>query len=56
MFDIDEDEKDGSVLYHVMYEDHDSEDVSEAECRSCIDLYRQLEDGEINEWEIGGDE
>ena len=58
MFDIDEDEKDGSVLYHVMYEDHDSEDVSEAEFRSCIDLYLylQLEDGGINEWEIGGDE
>ena len=58
VFDIDEDEKDGSVLYHVMYEDNDSEDMSEAECRSCIDLYLylQLEDGEINEWETGGDE
>ena len=30
--------------------------MSETECRSCIDLYLQLEDGEINEWEIGGDE
>ena len=57
MFDIDEDEKDGSVLHLVMYEDSDSEDMSETECRClCIDLYRQLEDGEINEWEIGGDE
>ena len=65
MFDIDEDEKDGSVLYHVMYmyEDNDSEDMSEEESRLYIDLfprgiYRQLEDEEINEWEIciGGDE
>ena len=39
-------------------EDNDSEDmhISEEDCRLCIDLYRQLEDGEINEWEIGGDE
>ena len=51
MFDIDEGGKAGSVLYRVMYDDNDSEDIhiSEEECRLCIDLYRQLEDGEINE-------
>ena len=38
-----------------MYDDNDSEDMSEEESRLYIDLYRQLEDGEINEWEIGGD-
>ena len=49
VFDIDGDEKDGSVLYHVMYENNDSDDMSETECRLCIDLYRQLEGVEINE-------
>ena len=50
MLDIDEDEKDGSVLYHVMYEDNDRGGMSEAERRLRIDRYCQLEDGEMNEW------
>ena len=44
MFDIDEGDKYGSVLYHVMvYKDDDCENISETECRFCIDLYHQLE-------------
>ena len=39
------------IIYHVMYEDNDSEDMNDTEYRLCIDLYRQLEDGEINEWD-----
>ena len=39
------------MFYHVIYEDNDSEDMSEIESMLCIDLCRQLEDGEINEWE-----
>ena len=54
--DIDEDEEDGTVLYRVLYEDGDHEDLNEVECRKAIDLYIKLETGEINEWEIGGDE
>ena len=54
--DIDEDEEDGTVLYRVLYEDGDHEDLNEVECQKAIDLYIKLETGEINEWEIGGDE
>ena len=39
-------------LYDVIYENNDHEDMGEAECRLCIDLYHQLENGEINEWEL----
>ena len=53
---IDEDERDGSVLYSIKYEDGDTEDLNEDECLKCIELNRKLESGEIKEWEIGGDE
>ena len=36
--DIDEDETDGSILYRVTYEDGNSEDLNEIECRPTIDL------------------
>ena len=52
---IDEDGSNGYVLYRIIYEDGDAEDMTETECRTCIELYRKLESGEINEWEIGGD-
>ena len=54
--EIDEDETDGSVLYRIVYEDGDREDLNETECRSAIDLYKKIDSGEVNEWEIGGDE
>ena len=54
--EIDEDETDGSVLYRVVYEDGDWEDLNETECRSAIDLCKKIDSGEVNEWEIGGDE
>ena len=38
------------MFYHVIYEDNCSDDMNETECSLCIDLYRQIEDGEINEW------
>ena len=54
---MNENEQDGSVLHDVMvYEDEDCENITEAECRFCIDLYHQLEDGQINDWALGGDE
>ena len=56
IFDIDEDELDGTVLYHIIYEDGDAEDMTESECRDCIEFYGKLESGEIKEWEIGGNE
>ena len=45
--DIDDDDPD-DVLY--------TEDMNEGKCRVTIDLCIKLESGEINEWEIGGDE
>ena len=54
--EIDEDERDGNALHNVIYEDGDTEDLSYEECLECIELDRKLESGEINEWEIGGDE
>ena len=44
------------VLYRIIYEDGDDEDMYDVECRDSIDLYQKLESGEINEWELGGDE
>ena len=55
ILEIDDDDPD-DVLYRIIYEDGDIEDMDEVECRESIDLYQKLESGEINEWEIGGDE
>ena len=52
----DEDDGDGTVLYRILYEDGDFEDLTELECRKVLNLQNKLESGEINEWEIGGDE
>ena len=52
---IDDDDPD-DVLYRVVYKDGDFEDMDEDECRIVIELYQKVESGEINEWEIGGDE
>ena len=49
-------ESDGSVLYRILYEDGDAEDLEELECREGMDLYNKLESEEINRWEIGGDD
>ena len=53
---VDIDEDDDTVLYRVLYEDGDVEDLDEVECKESIGLFRKLESGEINEWEIGGNE
>ena len=44
------------VLYHIIYESGDAEDMTESQCRDCLEFYRKLESEEIKEWEIGGDE
>ena len=49
----DEGEGDGTVLYHIEYEDGDQEDLSSKDCSDSIKLHRQIENGEINEWTIG---
>ena len=54
--DEDEDERDGNVLYRVLYEDGDCEDLNELECRSAINLLKKINSGKIDEWDIGGDE
>ena len=51
--DVDEDEGDGTVLYHIKYEDDDQEDLSVKDCADAIKLHRQIENGEIDEWTIG---
>ena len=43
-------------MYHILYEDGDTEDLDELECRKGMDLYQKLDSVETNEWEIGGDE
>ena len=54
--EVDVDECDGSVLYTIIYEDGDTEDMYAKECSECIELDRKWESGEIKEWGIGGDE
>ena len=54
--DIIDDEYVGPVLYNILYEDGDCEDLNKVEYSVVIDLHRKLESGEIKEWEIGGDE
>ena len=39
VIDIDSDEDDGSVLYHIRYEDGDQEDMNETDCRHDIFVY-----------------
>ena len=56
--DVDEDEGDGTVLYHIEYEDEDQEDLSSKGCVDAISnqtirIHRQIENGEIDEWTIG---
>ena len=53
--EIDDDDPD-DVLYRIIYEDGDVGDMYEVECSDSIDLYQKLESGEVNEWELGGDE
>ena len=45
------------VLYNVLYGDGDTEDMRK-KCRVTIDLYVELDSGDMNEWEIyvDGDE
>ena len=51
--DIDTDAETKCTLYIIEYEDGDSEDMCEKECRESIKYYQQLESGEIKEWEEG---
>ena len=39
--------------YHIEYGDEDQEDLSSKDCADTIKLYRQIENGEIDEWTIG---
>ena len=49
--EIDMDEGDGSLLYHVQYEDSDEEGMGVGECKDAVSLYNKLENGDIDEWE-----
>ena len=41
------------TLYSIVYEDGDCEDMSPDECTEAVDLFNDLENGVIDEWEIG---
>ena len=41
------DESDDSVLYRVLYENGDCEDLSKFECRSAIDVLKTIQSGKI---------
>ena len=43
------------MLYHIEYEDEDHEDMSPRACESAVNLYKQIENGEIDEWTIGNE-
>ena len=49
--DVDEDDN-NIVLYHIMYEDGDEEDLTYTLCRDSYNLYIKIERGEIEEWEL----
>ena len=36
-----DDDAEGTVMYNILYEDGDSEDLTEAECRAAVALYSQ---------------
>ena len=44
---------DGCVLYHIAYEDGDEEDLDYEECVEAVELRKKIENGEIDEWELG---
>ena len=41
------------TLYSIVYEDGDGEDMSPGECKDAVNLFNDLENGVIDEWEIG---
>ena len=43
------DDDSNNVLYHVLCENVDAEDMNEVECRNTIILYMKIESGDINE-------
>jgi len=51
--DVDEDTDNGGALYCVQYDDGDGDDLNEDECGNAIDLYKKLENGDVDEWEMG---
>ena len=55
ILDIDSDEDDGTVLYTIEYEDEDQEDMSPRACSDAVKLFKQIENGEIDEWTIGNE-
>ena len=40
-------------MYSIVYEDGDCENMSPDECTEAVDLFNDLENGVIDEWEIG---
>ena len=46
---------DTRLLFHVVYEDGDEEDLELRECEEGVNLFKGLEIGDINEWELGGE-
>ena len=53
--DVDEDEANGTLLYHIEYEDEDQTRGPQFKrsCRRNQTIHRQIENGEIDEWAIG---
>ena len=48
-------DEEGEVLYHVTYEDGDSEDLDAEECDRAIKLRKGVDSGDINEWDLGNE-
>ena len=51
MYEIDED--DGEMTCSAMYTDGDTEDLNQSECMERVQVYLDLENGVLNEREIG---
>ena len=53
ILDIDEDAEGGDILYHIEYEDEDTEDLNVEDCAAAVKLQQDLLNGVVNEWTIG---
>ena len=53
VYEIDDD--DGELTYSVIYTDGDTEDYTPSECMKHVQMYCDLENGVLNEWEIGNE-
>ena len=50
---IDSDDDGGGLLYTIVYEDGDKEDLNPKECEEVVSFGDDIKSGRVIEWEVG---